>query len=72
MSVAELQRTIRGLSAEDRRVLAVIAARMARRRANAANEKTMRSVLGWAKRVKPGKSSRQILTELRGYERADL
>lgn len=31
MSVAELQKTIRGLSAEDRRALGVIAARMKRR-----------------------------------------
>jgi hypothetical protein len=32
MSVGELQKTIRGLSAEERRVLAVVAARMKRRR----------------------------------------
>ena len=32
MSVAELQRTIRGLTAEERRVLAVVAARMVRSR----------------------------------------
>ena len=32
MSVTELQKTIRGLSAEDRRVLAVVAARMKRRK----------------------------------------
>lgn len=32
MSVAELQKTIRGLSAEDRRVLAVVATRMKRRK----------------------------------------
>jgi hypothetical protein len=35
MSVAELQKTIRGLSAADRRVLAVVAARMQRRKSPA-------------------------------------
>lgn len=72
MSVAELQKTIRGLSVEDRRTLARIAARMARNRRRATNEKAMRSVLGCAKRIKPGKSSRQILVEMRGYDRGDL
>lgn len=70
--MAELQKTIRGLNAEDRRALAVIAARMARSRAKTASEKTMWSVLGCAKRVKPGKSTRRILIEMRGYARADL
>jgi len=50
MSVAELQKIIRGLSPEDRRVLAVIAARMARRRKPAqsrpVNAKGMPSGLG--------------------------
>ena len=32
MSVAELQKTIRGLSADERRVLAAVATRMKRRR----------------------------------------
>ena len=39
MSVAELQKTIRGLSAEDRRVLAVVAARMKRRKSPAHRRK---------------------------------
>lgn len=32
----------------------------------------MRSVFGCARRVKPGKGSRQILAEMRGYERGEL
>ena len=55
MSVAELQKIIRGLSTEDRRVLAVIAARMARSRKSArsrpVNATTMLNVLGKARRV---------------------
>ncbi len=39
MSVAELQRTIRGLTAEERRVLAVVAARMVRSRKPARRHK---------------------------------
>jgi hypothetical protein len=39
MSVAELQKTIRGLSAEDRRVLAVVAARMKQRKGPAHRRK---------------------------------
>ena len=39
MSVAELQKTIRGLSAEERRVLGVVAARMKRRRSPAHRRK---------------------------------
>ena len=94
MSVAELQKNIRGLSVEDRRVLSVIAARMKQRRSPAhrrkltaamremdtgkkhtmaqVEEAAMRSVFGCARRVKPGKSSRQILAEMRGYERGAL
>jgi AbrB family looped-hinge helix DNA binding protein len=36
------------------------------------DEKAMRGVLGCARQVKPGKTSRQVLAELRGYERAKL
>ena len=76
MSVAQLQKIIRRLSAEDRRSLAVVAARMARSRKpvrrRPANHKTMLSVLGCARKVQPGKNSRQILTEMRGYERGEL
>ena len=39
MSVAELQKTIRGLSAEERRVLSVVAARMKRRKSPAHRRK---------------------------------
>jgi hypothetical protein len=39
MSVAELQKTIRGLSAEDRRALAMVAARMKRRKSPAHRRK---------------------------------
>ena len=76
MSVAELQKIIRRLSVEDRRSLAVVAARMAQSRKPAsrrpANAKTMLSVLGCARKMQPGKNSRQILTEMRGYERGEL
>jgi len=75
MSVAQLQRIIRRLSAEDRRSLAVVAARMVRSRQpvrRPANAKTMLSVLGCARKVQPRKNSRQILAEMRGYERGEL
>lgn len=72
MSVAELQKTIRGLNSADRRELARIAAQMARNRSRAPSEKAMRSVLGCAKRAQAGKSSKRILVEMRGYDRADL
>jgi len=72
MSAIELHKVISGLNAEDRRTLAVIARRMAHRRAPATSERDMRSVLGCAKSVKPGKSSRQILQDLRGYDRSAL
>lgn len=72
MSVAELQKVIKGLAAEDRRALAVIARRMAHQRSRVASERDMRAVLGCARRVKPGKNSRQILQELRGYDRSTL
>jgi hypothetical protein len=72
MSVAELEKTIRGLSVEDRRTLARIVARMARNPRRATSEKAMRSVLGCARRIQPGKSSRQILAGMRGYDRSDL
>ena len=35
-------------------------------------EATMRSVFGCARKYQPGKSSRRILAEMRGYERAAL
>lgn len=76
MSVAELQKTIRQLSPAERRTLAVVAARMVRSRkpdrGSRVRAKMMLSVLGCARKVQPDKSSRQILLEMRGYDRAEL
>ena len=76
MSVAELQKTIRQLSPAERRTLAAVAARMVRSRKpvkrRTANAKMMLSVLGCARKLRPGKSSGQVLLEMRGYDRAEL
>lgn len=76
MSVAELQKTIRQLNPTERRALAAVAARMVRGRKPARGRslgvRAMLSVLGCARKVQPGKNSRLILSDLRGYDRAEL
>jgi hypothetical protein len=74
VSVIELQKRIAKLKPAQRRSLAEYVDQMLVPPAPKPpfDAKAMRSVLGCARNFQPGKSSRRILTELRGYDRATL
>ena len=74
MSVAELQKNIAKLKPAQRRSVAKYVDQMLMRPAprGAFDVARMRRVLGRARNFQPGKSSRQILTELRGYDHDEL
>ncbi len=74
MSVIELQKRIAKLKPAQRRSVAKYVDQMLPPppKKTPFDAKAMRSVLGCARNFQPGKGSRRILTELRGYDRAAL